>query len=94
MVRSPSKLSRRTFAGALAAAGGLAALGSGPRIAASTGPSGPTLQRAIPASGERLPVIGMGSWITFNVGNDQALRDQRVQVLQAFLDGGGGMIDS
>ena len=36
----------------------------------------------------------MGSWITFNVGNDQALRDQRVQVLQAFLDGGGGMIDS
>jgi hypothetical protein len=26
--------------------------------------------RPIPSSGERLPVIGMGTWITFNVNRD------------------------
>lgn len=39
-------------------------------------------------------MIGMGSWITFNVGQLPALRDQRVKVLQAFFDHGGGMVDS
>lgn len=52
------------------------------------------LTRAVPVSGERLPAIGMGTWITFNVGNDAGLRAQRSQVLQAFFDAGGGMIDS
>jgi diketogulonate reductase-like aldo/keto reductase len=55
---------------------------------------GPMLKKAIPATGEQVPAIGMGSWITFNVGEDQGLRDQRRQVLQAFFDLGGGMIDS
>jgi diketogulonate reductase-like aldo/keto reductase len=52
------------------------------------------LTRPIPATGEQVPVIGMGSWITFNVGDDQDLRDQRVQVLQSFFDRGGALIDS
>ncbi len=52
------------------------------------------LTRAIPSTGERIPVIGMGTWITFNVGRDAALRAQRVEVLRAFFDNGGGMIDS
>ena len=29
---------------------------------------GALLSRPIPSSGEALPVIGLGSWITFNVG--------------------------
>ncbi len=62
-----------------------------PRRALAT--EGP-LTRPIPASGETLPVIGMGSWITFDVGGDQAARDQRVEVLRAFFDAGGAMIDS
>jgi aryl-alcohol dehydrogenase-like predicted oxidoreductase len=45
-------------------------------------------------SGEEVPVIGMGSWITFNVGDDPDARAQRVQVLQAFFDRGGTVIDS
>lgn len=53
-----------------------------------------TLTKAIPASGEALPVIGMGSWITFNVGEDEALRKARLAVLQAFFDQGGGLVDS
>ena len=32
---------------------------------------GTPLTRRIPSSGEALPVVGLGSWITFNVGNDQ-----------------------
>jgi diketogulonate reductase-like aldo/keto reductase len=39
-------------------------------------------------------VIGMGSWITFNVGEDKELRDQRLQVLQIFFARGGAVIDS
>ena len=54
----------------------------------------PLLTKPIPSSGERLPVVGMGTWITFNVGNDVALRRQRTKVLRAFFNGGGTMIDS
>jgi aryl-alcohol dehydrogenase-like predicted oxidoreductase len=36
----------------------------------------------------------MGSWLTFDVGDDQAARATRVQVLQAFFDQGGALIDS
>ncbi len=52
------------------------------------------LTKAIPSTGEQLPVIGMGTWITFNVGNDQEARNARSEVLRAFFDAGGGMIDS
>lgn len=50
--------------------------------------------RPIPKTGERLPVIGMGSWGTFNVGGSSELRNHRQRVLQAFFDGGGGLVDS
>ena len=52
------------------------------------------LTKPIPATGEQLPVIGMGSWITFDVGDDKAARAERVKVLQAFFDGGGAVVDS
>lgn len=52
------------------------------------------ITRKIPKTGEDIPVIGMGTWITFNVGNDAKERDQRVKVLDTFFKAGGGMIDS
>lgn len=52
------------------------------------------LTRPIPKTGERIPAIGMGTWITFNVGSDQRLRDARTNVLARFFEMGGGMIDS
>jgi diketogulonate reductase-like aldo/keto reductase len=52
------------------------------------------LQRPIPSTGELLPAVGLGTWITFNVGNDRALRDQSIAVMRAFFDGGGRLIDS
>jgi diketogulonate reductase-like aldo/keto reductase len=50
--------------------------------------------RAIPSSGEALPVVGLGSWITFNVGDDPELRDECAEVMAAFFAAGGRMIDS
>ena len=88
--RHPLTLSRRALLATVPGLGLTAALGRAPAGAAT----GPMLTRAIPVSGEQLPVIGMGSWITFNVGDDKALRDQRVRVLQRFFDLGGGVIDS
>ena len=51
------------------------------------------ITRAIPSTGEELPVIGMGSWITFNVGDDRRLRDDRAEVLRVFFERGGRVID-
>lgn len=52
------------------------------------------LERAIPRSGERIPAIGMGTWLTFDVGDSPLERQQRRAVLQYFFAAGGGMIDS
>ena len=52
------------------------------------------MTRKIPSSGEALPVIGLGSWITFNVGNDIAARNECTAVVRAFLESGGRVIDS
>jgi diketogulonate reductase-like aldo/keto reductase len=90
LMPSRAAVSRRAFLGSLAA---LAALrGGGP--AHAQGDPGPMLTKAIPGSGEAVPVIGMGTWITFNVGDDPGARAGRVQVLQEFFDRGGAVIDS
>ncbi len=82
--------SRRTVLRALAALG----LSSPWAVrAAAAGPQA-VLQRAIPATGERVPAIGMGSWITFNVGKDPGLRTARLEVLRTFFEMGGTLVDS
>jgi len=50
--------------------------------------------RRIPSTGEQLPVIGMGSWKTFDVADDSRARSDRLQVLRTFFDMGGAVIDS
>ena len=52
------------------------------------------LTRRIPSSGEELPVVGLGTWITFNVGDDTAARDQCADVMRAFFEAGGRLVDS
>lgn len=54
----------------------------------------PLLQKLIPTSGERLTVIGMGTWQTFNVGSDNQLRANRTEILDLFFQLGGEMVDS
>lgn len=53
----------------------------------------PILQRSIPASGETIPAVGLGSWITFNVGNDPQARARCTEVVRAFFADGGRLID-
>jgi diketogulonate reductase-like aldo/keto reductase len=46
------------------------------------------------ASSQQLPAVGLGSWITFNVGNDTVARDACAEVMRAFFHSGGRLIDS
>ncbi|MGH8738141.1 MAG: aldo/keto reductase [Burkholderiales bacterium] len=52
------------------------------------------ITRPIPASGERLPVVGVGTWQSFDVGGDAAARAPLREVLALFAQGGGKLIDS
>ncbi len=96
-MRKSSPLDRRAFLTSLGAAGAAAVLRP-LGAAASPGPPapgpGPLLTRSIPSSGEKLPLVGLGSWITFNVGDDPAARDECAAVIGAFFEGGGRFIDS
>ncbi len=56
--------------------------------------AGGALSKPVPATGEPVPAVGLGSWITFNVGNDPLLRAECRAVMAAFFGEGGGMIDS
>ena len=55
---------------------------------------GAPARRPIPSTGETIPIVGLGTWITFNVGSDAALRDECAGVMAAFFAAGGRMIDS
>ncbi len=68
----------------------LAALGLASRTARAAAP----ITRPIPSTGERIPVIGMGSWLTFDVGGDASHLRSRLAVLRAFFDAGGAVVDS
>ncbi|NNE05669.1 MAG: aldo/keto reductase [Xanthomonadales bacterium] len=76
----------------LAAGAGLAAALAVPGWASETTVG--LRRRAIPGSGARIPVIGLGSWLTFDAGSVPHRRDNVRAVMQAFFDRGGGMIDS
>lgn len=52
------------------------------------------LAKPIPSSGERIPAIGLGTWITFNVGSDPPARAQCAEVMRDFFAMGGQVIDS
>ncbi|MBI5581423.1 MAG: aldo/keto reductase [Deltaproteobacteria bacterium] len=52
------------------------------------------IQRVIPSSGERLPVIGMGTSETFDAGSAPDVRAGLTEVLKAFFENGGTVIDS
>ncbi len=82
-----SNAKRQFVLGSLAAA----AVSSFPALSLS---SNPLLRKPIPASSETISAIGMGSWITFNIGRDEYLQEKRTQVLSTFFDMGGELVDS
>ena len=84
-------ITRRTLLKSLAA--GAAGVGLWP-LSGGAAEIPELITKKIPSSGESIPVIGMGTWQTFNVGRDSKLRDHRTQILEAFFAYGGGVIDS
>jgi diketogulonate reductase-like aldo/keto reductase len=52
------------------------------------------MTKRIPASGEELPAIGIGTWQTFDVRGDPAARAPLREVLKAFSEAGGRVVDS
>jgi len=51
-------------------------------------------KRAIPSSGELLPVVGLGTWQTFDVGPGSPQLPELKQVLQLLVELGGSVVDS
>jgi len=81
---------RRQFIKTLAALA--AALSVRPSFAAL--PSGRHM-RSIPSSGEKIPAIGLGSWLTFAIDlDDREALAKRIAILREFLEKGGGLLDS
>ena len=84
-------MDRRGMLGFLAAASTLAATRTRGQGAAPAA----VLTRPVPASGERIPVVGLGTWITFDVGAaDSPARRTRGDILKAFFAAGGKLVDS
>ena len=83
-----AKFSRRQFIGLVGA------LGAGLVISDGVFAASAQIRKAIPKTGEKLPVIGMGTSRTFNASGDAELLARLQQVTQTFFDMGGGMIDS
>jgi diketogulonate reductase-like aldo/keto reductase len=77
---------RRTFLGNALALPALAMMpaAAAPALAA----------RTIPADDRRLPVIGLGTWQTFDVGSDTTARAGLGDLLARFAELGGAVVDS
>ena len=88
---SQDSVSRRDML-RLLVAGGAAALMRPRAVHGQT--RGQILTRPIPSSKEALPLVGLGSWITFNVGDDPVARAECAEVMRAFFASGGRLIDS
>ncbi|MFL9825181.1 aldo/keto reductase [Rhodoplanes sp. SY1] len=86
---------RRSILGGLAGAAALAVpLRAQPAPPPSPRSAPEPAARTIPSTGEAIPAVGLGTWITFNVGNDAVLRDECTAVVAAFFAAGGRLIDS
>ncbi|MEP4486485.1 MAG: aldo/keto reductase [Halioglobus sp.] len=70
------------------------ALGEAASPASATASLGPLNTRAIPSSGEQIPVIGMGTSRTFDTDNDPESLAQLTEVMRLFFAAKGSIIDS
>lgn len=52
------------------------------------------LKKAIPSSGQQIGVVGLGTWQTFDVGNDVNSRKPLKEVLKVLVQNGGSLVDS
>src|SRR5438445_10910973 len=79
------RLTRREVLGLMAAAAALPA---------GSGAASHMLRRPIPASGETIPVVGLGTWRVFDVGGSPSERGPPNDVLQMLVELGGRVVDA
>ena len=85
-------LSRHRFLKGMAGAAGAAALLGPAGLAAAA--TSPMIRRAIPKSGETVPVIGLGTAQSFGYAGDAATFDARKAVIRTLIEGGATIIDT
>jgi diketogulonate reductase-like aldo/keto reductase len=66
----------------------------GPRQQRGPQPPRALIRKPIPSSGEQIPVIGLGSWITFNLTRESADWAPARNVIRTFREMGGKVIDT
>jgi len=76
----------------LASVPALACATAWPSLGASA--SAARIERSIPSTGEKVPAIGLGTWITFDAGYAPGSRDPLLPVFRGFVEGGGTLVDS
>ena len=84
------RLCRRRFLQATVVASTLSPFAISCLAAAQSDP----IKKKIPSSGEKLSVIGLGTSRTFDVSADAAVQSPLLEVMRAFFDNGGQLIDS
>ena len=89
MTRGP--FHRRDFLRAAAGAALGAHLGSASPVEDAFAPMH---TRPIPSTSEALPIVGCGTWRTFDVGDDAPRRRELAAVLRVLFAAGGSVIDS
>lgn len=88
-------ITRRQFFKYLAIAGSITGSMAGSWPVSATMASAGRHLRSIPSTGEKIPAIGLGSWLTFAIDvDDEQELTSRIAILRQFLARGGGMIDS
>jgi diketogulonate reductase-like aldo/keto reductase len=92
MTRSATHFTRRDFLRHTAATA--LSMSMMPARAATSTDIAVIQKRPIPSSGEALPVIGCGTWRTFDVAVDAARRRELADVLRVLFAAGGSVIDS
>ena len=84
-------IDRRQF---LQLGGGIIALPTLKLYASESSLAQRLIQRPIPSSGEQLPVIGMGTSISFDTDGSATSLAQLTEVMRVGVGGGGSVIDS
>lgn len=84
----------QTRRAALATAAAAVTVASMPSFPSSAAEGGAMEMRAIPSTGEKIPVIGMGTSGSFEVRPGSAEHKALADVLKVFFDGGGTVIDT
>ncbi len=77
--------------------GYLAAMGASPwltSLQSLDAAQASVMKRKIPSTGEMLPIVGVGTWQTFDVGTSPSERLPLKEVLKTLLEKGGTVIDS